>query len=550
MKKFILIGILLLALFLRFYKLDNYPAINADEASNAYDAFSLIETGRDQHGRSWPLSFQSFNDFKPGLYVYLSIPLIKIFGLNEWTARIPGALVGVLSVFVLYLLVKELFKKENLALLSAFLLTISPWHIHFSRGGWEVNLGTFLILIALVFLFRSFEAGKKYKNRNLAVSAVFFALSFYAYHASRVIVPLIGISVAFIYWKKIVTDIKPFLVFVAVGILLSVPLIFDLLSPGALSRAAGVGLFADKGQLSRINEQRGEHLYIDSIVTKLSHNKGVNYGLQFLDNWATHYNGEFLFMSGDSIERNKVPETGEMYLVDMVFLLAGLIYLIKSIANKLTDNGPSKFILAWLLVAPVASALTFQSPNALRSQNMVIPLIIISSLGLMSLWRWFGEQNNKSFGKVLGVLTIILIAWNFGRYQEMYWKYMSGIYPYSSQYGVKELVGYLNSSDKSYEDVFVTTRYDQPYILFLFYSKTSPKDFQFKHTLTSRDEYGFSTVPSFGKYNFGPIDFVSVQNNYPNSLIVGTQEEIPQTSNIIKRIYGTNGYEYFDIVSN
>ena len=37
---------------------------------------------------------------------------------------------------------------------------------------------------------------------------------------------------------------------------------------------------------------------------------------------------------------------------------------------------------------------------------------------------------------------------------------------------------------------------------------------------------------------------------YPNSLIIGTPEEIPDEANIIKRIYGTNGYEYFDVVEN
>src|ERR1700690_2543296 len=105
-KYLILIAIIVLAFVLRFYKLGSYPALNADEASNGYDAYSLLLTGKDQHGNSWPIDFQSFNDYKPGLYVYIIMPFVKVMGLNEWSVRIPNAAIGVLSIYVIYLLVK------------------------------------------------------------------------------------------------------------------------------------------------------------------------------------------------------------------------------------------------------------------------------------------------------------------------------------------------------------------------------------------------------------------------------------------------------------
>jgi hypothetical protein len=153
--------------------------------------------------------------------------------------------------------------------------------------------------------------------------------------------------------------------------------------------------------------------------------------------------------------------------------------------------------------------------------------------------------------KITGFLVLgVLVIWSFLRYLNMYYLHMSKIYPYSSQYGVGELVSYVSDNQSEYKDVFVTTRYDQPYILFLYYMKYSPQMFQGHHTLTSRDAYGFSTVADFDKYHFGSIDFDSTKNDSPNSLIIGTPEEIPDTANIIKRIYGTNGFEYFDIVAN
>ncbi len=555
MKRIFLLLIIVLAFVLRFYKLDVYPALNADEASNAYDAYSLITTGMDQHGHKWPLTFQSFNDYKPGLYVYLTLPFVKVFGLNEWSARIPGALLGVLSVWAIYLLVKELFKNQRLAIFSAFLLAISPWHIQFSRGGWEVNTATFFLLTGFLFLFRALDDRKERKrSKYLILSALFLCLSLYAYHAVRVIIPLLGLLILLIYRKIIFKNSKKYLIFVFAGLVLLIPLARDLLTPGALSRVAGVGLFADKGPVNRINEQRGEHGQSGFLFGEIMHNKAVNYGLAFVGNWASHYQGEFLFMSGDLIERNKVPETGEMYLFDILFLAVGFITV-----ARLFYRDPSggvitrgwKFVIAWLLIAPLASALTFQSPNALRSQNMVIPLTIVSACGFDAIAEWFLTRRvNKFFRITTGLLISFFVVWCFARYEHMYWIHMSKVYPYSSQYGVKELMNYVSEHESDYRDIIVTTRYDQPYVLFLFYSKYPPSQFQSHHVLTSRDEFGFSTVADFGKYHFEPIDFSSLKENYPNSLIIGTPQEIPQAANIVKRIYGTNGFEYFDIVSN
>lgn len=542
MKKILLILILVLAFVLRFWKLDSYPALNADEAAIGYNALSLIQTGKDEHGHLWPIHFQSFNDYKPGLYFYMVLPLVKIIGLNEWAVRIPGATLGVLTAFVIYLLTKELFKDEKISILSSLLLAISPWHIHFSRGGWEANLATFLITLG-VWLFLKYINGCKQKYLYLSILA--FALSLYAYHAARVVVPLLGVGLIVIY-RQIILQ-KRFIKTLVLGslfiVLMLTPLIKDLFGPAGISRAAGVGLFADPGPLNRINEQRGEHADFTSIVPRILHNKAVNYGLAFLNNWISHYHGEFLFLSGDSIQRDKVPETGELYLFEIITVSLGIVFLLKRFDKS------SKVIFSWLLIAPLASALTFQSPHALRAHNMVIPITIISAVGLTIIFNWIGSL--RKYRNVLYVLFSLVIFLTFIRYLHMYWVHMAKEYPYSSQYGVKELVDYVRKNGGNYKNVVVTDRYDQPYILFLFYMKYQPAKFQADHILTPKDNFGFSTVKAFDKYRF--ISFgkwEDVRSNYTNSLIIGTPTEIPKEANIIKRIYGTNSYEYFDIVAN
>ena len=103
--------ILALALFLRFYQLGvNPPSLDWDEASLGYNAYSILKTGADEYGNFLPLSIRSFDDYKPPLYVYLDVPSVAVFGLNEFGVRFTSALIGFLSVIAVYFLVKEIFE--------------------------------------------------------------------------------------------------------------------------------------------------------------------------------------------------------------------------------------------------------------------------------------------------------------------------------------------------------------------------------------------------------------------------------------------------------
>src|SRR5438270_5115493 len=110
MQKFLLIGIILLALLLRFIALgNNPPSLTWDEAAWGYNAYSLGIDGKDEFGRFLPVDFlESFGDFKPPVYAYLDVLPVKIFGLTEFATRFPSALFGVLTVLITYVLTKEL----------------------------------------------------------------------------------------------------------------------------------------------------------------------------------------------------------------------------------------------------------------------------------------------------------------------------------------------------------------------------------------------------------------------------------------------------------
>jgi 4-amino-4-deoxy-L-arabinose transferase-like glycosyltransferase len=550
--KLAIILVIVLAAFLRLRLLGSYPALNADEAAIGYNAYSLLKTGMDEHGNSWPIHFQSFNDFKPGLYFYIVLPFVKFMGLDVWAVRLPGALFGIATVYIVYRLALELFESKHrqiIALTSAFFLAISPWHIHFSRGGWEVNVATFFIIFGVLCFLKALRSGKFLHFSFFALS---FALSLYTYHAARVVAPLMGVGLIAIYGKSVYKKIKPFIISLIIVLIVCLPLAFDLFQGNLLSRAAGVGLFADTGPFARINEQRGEHGNFTGLTAKLFHNKAVNYGLAFIENWSEHFHGEFLFLSGDVIERNRVPETGQMYLHDLLFIIAGLVgfalTLKGAVPKGASENKGILLILWWLLVAPIAAALTFQSPHALRAQNMVIPLTIISAYGLVALSFWLHTIiRYKKLLDAAFLIFVIFVAWGFTRYLHMYWVHMSKEYPYSSQYGVKELVQYTKVHGNKFDQIIITDKYDQPYILFLFYMEYPPEKFQSSHNLTDRDNFGFSTVRSFDKFRFEPIKW-DTHRDMRNVLLVGVPGDFPPGANVTEKIYFPNGEPAFEIV--
>ncbi len=539
MGKYLIVLIIILATFLRFNQLNNLPALNADEAAIGYNAYSLLQTGKDEHGNFWPIHFQSFNDYKPGLYFYIVAPFVATIGLNEWAVRIPGAALGVATVFVVYLLCLELFRDKKMGVLVSLMLAISPWHIHFSRGGWEVNAATFFITLGVW----SFVKGTR-NSKYLWVSVLALVASLYTYHAARIVVPLLVCGLLIYYRRELLgrAKLRNSLAVGIVGLLLLVPLAKDLAGPAGISRASGVGVFADVGPYNKVNQQRGEHGVTESLVGKLLHNKVVNYGLAFAQNYGKHFSGDFLFVNGDEIQRNKVPEFGQMYLLDLVFLVVGMGVIFKSPKGWLP-------VLLWLVVAPVAAALTFQSPHALRAENMIVPLVIISGYGAVKVFGVLGKWGK--LGK-LGVFAIVLfMLWDFSRYLHEYYLHMAKTYDYSSQYGVKELVSFVKQNEGKYQNVVVTNRYDQPYILFLFYSKYPPAKFQKEHTLTPRDIFGFSTVEHFDKYYFQEVSpWDQTRTKYPNGLIAGSSNEMPDGTNTIKTIYFPSGGIAFKVVAN
>lgn len=530
----ILAGIFLLGFILRVILLDiSPPGFNADEAALGYNAYSILKTGKDEWGTSFPFVFRSFSDYKPGLYVYLALPFVAVLGLTEFAVRLPSILLGAFSIVLIYLLAKELFRKEVAAKASAFLLSISPWHIHFTRGAWEANVATFFILLAV------YAFVKALKNHwFLWISSASFIAAMYTYQSPRVVVPVLVLLLIFFYSRKLL--IKKNILVAVLAVILLLPLAFLLISTVGLARFQGISIFSDMGPLNRVNEERGQHQDYSSFGSRFFHNKLEVYAGNFAGHYLDHFNPNFLFVYGDSLKRNKIPDIGQMHIFEIVTFFGGLYFLIR---NKYPH---AKVVFLWLMVAPLAAALTYQTPHALRAHNMVIPLALISGLGLGILREYLFCLARPLKYFTLGTLVLV-VGISFVGFLDRYYIHLPKQYALEWEYGFSQVIPIVVANQDKYQKIIITDRYDQPYILFLFYSKYDPATYQHQTKQIGDNKFGFTTISSFDKYEFRPIGKEEISQS-KDTLFVGTVQEIDESVDLLKVINFPNGTPAFKIV--
>src|SRR3989338_1357142 len=118
----ILFLILLLGVFLRFYRILEFPVqLNHDEVAKLYDAISIAQTQKDVYGNFLPTIFVSINDYKPPFYTYITSLVYLFMGGGELTIKITAAVFGSLTILVVYSFTIGLFQNRKIGLLASFL---------------------------------------------------------------------------------------------------------------------------------------------------------------------------------------------------------------------------------------------------------------------------------------------------------------------------------------------------------------------------------------------------------------------------------------------
>lgn len=535
----VLLFIVILAAILRFFQLGtNPPSLTWDEVAWGYNAYALGIDGRDEFGKFLPYDYlESFGDFKPPVYVYLDILPVKIFGLSEFATRFPSAFFGVLTVLVTYFLVKAIFEKrgttqnktrnnaEALALLSAFLLAISPWHIMLSRAAFEANIGTFFIVTG-VWLF--LEAIQR-RSSLLILSAISFALSIYTFNSTRIVAPLIVLALTGLYWKELLKIKKAVITAAIVALVFVLPTVPFLLSPQAKLRFAEVNIFSD----IKVIETTNQEIINDNNAwwSKVLHNRRVEYGLSYLSHYFDNLSLEFLFISGDGNPKFSVHSVGQLYLWELPFLIAGLLFLFKK------REGNWKIIPLWILLAIIPAATARETPHALRIEGTLPMFQILVAYGIVQVY--FLLNKYKVF-KIVAFSYLFFALFNISYYFEEYYKHYANQFSYDWQYGYKDAVTYAHQVEDEYDAIYLTNAFGRPYIYSLFYTKYDPKEFR-KKAVVNREALGFATVLGFDKYYFDRN--LLPKDKTKKVLYIDVPKDVVGGAAIKKKFYFVNGEE-------
>ena len=156
----LLLFLLLLALFPRTLLLDTVPnGLNWDETAYAYDAQSIIATGKDQWSIFLPFWLKSFGEYKPAIGSYLLIPTLYFWQWENWAVRLGPALLNSFAVLAFYGIIFLQTKKQSLAFVAGLLLAVTPWHIHFSRTALDPSFAFPFLLFGIFGLLTKKKVG-------------------------------------------------------------------------------------------------------------------------------------------------------------------------------------------------------------------------------------------------------------------------------------------------------------------------------------------------------------------------------------------------------
>lgn len=538
--------IVILAFLLRFYKVTEIsPSLNWDEVSIAYNAYSILNTGKDEWGQFFPLHFKAYGEYKLPVQIYASIPGIYFFGLNELGVRITPVIYGTLTVLLMFFLGRVLFQSNIVGLVSAFLLAISPWHIQLTRASFESSFATFWVVLGIWLFVKGFKDEKWF-----ILSMIPFALSIFTYNATRIFTPLFLIAVFWIYRKSLIKSKRVILFSLIIFAILLLPLTPFLLSGERSARYKLVSITDDPGLIPRINENRGRSS-LPQPLPRLIHNKITYVAFYFTRNYLAHFTPQFLFISGASHKQHHVQNMGELYYFEAPFLLfgfAGLFYF------KHRYKG---LLISWLLLAFIPVSVTNDSiPHALRTLIAAPLYQLVSAFGFLISIKWV-KKLSKITKFTLALILCTIILFSFGYYLNQYYNIYPKMYSKDWQYGYKQAVDYIDKHKDEYDLVVFTRHFGEPHMFTLFYLNYDPSKYQNDPNLVRFETYDWVRVLKFDHFYFPDLgdkgtQFIDIVKQNPGKklLFIGKPGDFPPAIIPLKIINFLNGDQAFVLVES
>ncbi|MEI6327422.1 MAG: glycosyltransferase family 39 protein [Candidatus Roizmanbacteria bacterium] len=488
-----LFGLLVIVIFaaiFRFWNLGTAPkGLLIDEASFGYIAKSLAETGKDEHGVSYPIVFEAFGDQKMPLQAYLLTPIIKVFGMNNVTVRSVSAVAGVMIVIGIYLLVSLTFT-SRWGLLAAGITAVSPWSFYLSRFAWESNVALCLFIFGLYFLFRSF----KYRSLSCAwLMMIMWALTWYTYIAYRPITGLLGVVFVLLAYRQKLFSIKKLLLLCVVALVLVIPLFVSSARDANTARLNQLGSQNNTGMVMRIDEKRA---YCSSHASRLWCFAAWNKPILLIDTYAKRvmrtYSFDYLFapMTGNLLFAT--VDNGEFVEVLAPLLYVGIAVAIYQLIRK-SKNPLSLWVCVGIVVS-ILPAIYVGDMHRVRG-SALYPFLILSMIwGAASIWshlvnRWQKAAISALFIGFFIVQTYVYLMNWFTVHVDQYDFKFDGF--------VAPLMQYLGKRSED-SRVYIKPFTSDPILTYGYYNDVDPKIYQSEVVYGKREADGFRHAIQLG----------------------------------------------------
>lgn len=481
------------AAFTRLWQLGQIPSgITWDEAAIGYIGQMVVQTGRDEHGDFAPVSFRSFGDYKAPAAIYITGVSTTVFGLSEWSTRLPFAILGILTIVITFWLAKNTLHNPWYGALAAWLLTILPWHITFTRVAFESGMATFFFAL---FLAAWIQLRTNPNMKAWAVAVLATVASLYTYHSAKIVLPgsimfiaAYELSTRWAYWKK---QWRVGLLSAVFGFILLIPFLTNSIWGPGLSRAGQTTVLSQAESLptgvTLMLAQWFEHTQPSFLIagetTTLRHSSGYR-GILTWAHWGALWLG---VLSAFAPWLLKTPEQSSQKRFSIkTRFVQWAQNTFPALARPATI---SPFVwLGLFLIGLLPAAVGFESPHANRALLASIPAVMLMTYGIDWLYHWKHTRQIIVTAAVASLLLVMTLEWG------SWWKTYSTVYPAESSQAWME--GYVSTARlaKSYVDqgkrVRFTSTYGEPAI---FYAFANHLPF---------DEY---RSQQFGSITFGPI---------------------------------------------
>lgn len=490
---------LLLAVSLvpRFVSLGTIPtSLSHDEVDLIIQAHSVKLTGRDLSGTWSPLSLLPNDATMAELGPVINLPALSLLPNSLFSAHVTTAILGSFYPQLIVLLLFSWGVSKQVAWLSGFMLTLSPWHLLFSRTTLEQPTSLFFYTLSWVFLSKIFDRFKS--KRYFLISVLGFLISycigFYTYHGYKFALPLLTILITIFNYLKSANPKRTKLLAIVLILIASLYLRTYLNQSSYVGRQSEI-IFLDQSRFAKtVNQDRSLSLLPDRL-NEILVNKPIAMLRLATEKYFETISPTELFLTGEKNGVFATGRTGYLYAFLLPLTLIGIVGMLMS------GKRVELLIISLLVVSPLATVLHKNSSFAFRSAIFIVFLTIASSFGI--------DYLNKRYPKLrITIPALALTIISFINFSYVYF----GYYPVESSRAYfladRTLATYLShQSDQKILVIDPQPRYIMSYL-----------------ALANKNVALDSIKPLIGQYNIAEelnyfsVDNITIRRDCPTTL--------------------------------